>query len=136
MADGSKAIESKKAASAAPDGLWVNGKFVAGAFAMEVRGDSMVNPEGGLMNFPPGCIITVDPNREAKPGSPVMVEFKDGRTAFKMLELYEGQKWLKPLNPTYIPSRMPDDARILGVVVSVMVETLTEAGQRQREALN
>jgi hypothetical protein len=36
------------------------------------------------------------------------------------------------LNPTYVPSCMPDDARILGVVVSVMVSTLTEAGERRK----
>jgi SOS-response transcriptional repressor LexA len=130
MADGSKKIAKK--ARAAPEGLWVNGKFVKDAFMLRVRGDSMVDPAGGLLSFPPDCYISVDPNREAKPGSPVLVEFKDGLTGLKMLEVNGAQKWLMPLNPTYVPSCMPDDARILGVVVSVMVSTLTEAGERRK----
>jgi SOS-response transcriptional repressor LexA len=135
MGNGTK-VESKTAQTAAPDGMWVSGKFVKGAFALQIRGDSMVAPEGQWPTFPPGCIITVDPNREAESGYPVLVEFNDGRTSFKMLEIYDGfpQKWLKPLNPTYIPRRLPDDARIIGVAVSVMVETLTDAGKRQQAA--
>jgi SOS-response transcriptional repressor LexA len=133
MRNGTK-VESKKAPTAAPDGMWVSGKFVEGAFAMRVRGDSMVNPAGMPLTFPHDCIITVDPARKAKPGCPVLVEFQDGRTAFRMLELDGSQKCLKPLNPIYPAQPMPDDARITGVVVSVMVSILTEAGKRQQAA--
>jgi SOS-response transcriptional repressor LexA len=133
MGNGTK-VESKKAPAAATDGMWVSGKFVKGAFAMKVRGDSMVNPAGGLMTFPHGVIIIVDPAREAQPGSPVLVEFQDGRTAFRMLELDGLQKCLKPLNPIYSVQPMPEDARGVGVVIQVQVHTLTEAGERQRAA--
>jgi SOS-response transcriptional repressor LexA len=133
--DGSKKVESKKA-PAAPDGCWVGGKFLKGAFALKVRGDSMVAPPGQWPTFPPGCIIIVDPNRKAESGHPVLVEFKDGLTSFKVLEIYDGfpQKWLVPLNPIYVPRRMPDDARIVGVVVQVEIHTELEAGKRRRAA--
>jgi SOS-response transcriptional repressor LexA len=134
MADGILAVESKKAPAAAPDGRWVSGKFVKGAFAMQIRGDSMVNSGGMPLSFPHDCIITVDPARRAKPGCPVLVEFQDGQTTFRMLESDGSQKYLKPLNPIYPTGPMPDDARIIGVVVSVMVSTLTDAGKRQQAA--
>lgn len=128
MADGSRKIAKK--ARAAPDGMWVNGEFLKDAFALRVRGDSMVAPAGEWPTFPPGCIIVVDPDRKAESGYPVLVQFNDERTSFKMLEIYDGfpQRWLKPLNPIHIPSLLPDDARILGVVVQVQIHT--EVGER------
>jgi SOS-response transcriptional repressor LexA len=133
--DGSKKVESKKA-PAAGEGCWVSGKFLKGAFALKVRGDSMVAPAGQWPTFPPGCIIIVDPNLEAESGYLVLVEFKDGLTSFQKLEIYDGsgQKWLKSLNPAYVPSRLPDDARIVGVVVQVEIHTKVGERQAAREA--
>jgi SOS-response transcriptional repressor LexA len=133
MADGSKKAASEKAPTA-PDGLPVSGKFLKGAFALRVRGDSMVAPAGQWPTFPPDCIIIIDPDRKAEPGCYVLVEFKDGRTSFKKLEMYKGfrKKWLVPLNPIYVPSRLPDDARVVGVVVQVEIHTELETGKRLR----
>jgi SOS-response transcriptional repressor LexA len=128
--DGSKAVESKKAPAPAPDGCWVSGKFLKNVFVLKVRGDTMVAPAGQWPTFPHDCMIFVDPDRKAEPGDYVLVEFRDGRTSFKKLEVYDGfpQKWLVPLNPIYTPSCMPDDARIMGVVVQVMINT--DVGER------
>jgi SOS-response transcriptional repressor LexA len=109
MADGFRSVVASKTTPAWPGGCWVSGEFLKGAFAMKVRGDSIVAPAGQWPTFPPGCIIIVDPNREAESGYPVLVEFKDGLTSFKMLDIYDGfpQKWLKPLNPIYNPGSCP-----------------------------
>ncbi len=134
MADGILAVKSKKAPAAAPDGMCVNGKFVVGAFALQVRGDSMVAPAGQWPTFPHDCMIIVDPNRKAGPGYPVLVEFQDGRTTFRMLELDGPHKCLKPLNPIYHTQPMPDDARIAGVVVQVQIHTFTDAAEEVSRA--
>lgn len=106
-----------------------------GSFALRIRCDSMVDPAGGTMSFSPGDIIIVDPNREAMPGYPVIVKLADAPEAvFKMLEVYDGKRYLKPLNPIYPTAPMPADARIVGVVISRQVHTLTEAGKRSRVA--
>lgn len=89
-----------------------------GTFALRVRGDSMASP-AGMPSYPAGCVIIVDPTKEPKSGSAVIVKLADTPEAvFKILELYDGKRHLKPLNPRYggvVP--MPVDARIVGVVV-------------------
>jgi hypothetical protein len=88
-----------------------------GTFALRVRGDSMTNP-AGMPSYPPDCVIIVDPTKEPKPGSAVIVKLPDTPEAvFKILELYDGRKHLKPLNPRYPIAPMPDEARIVGVVI-------------------
>lgn len=88
-----------------------------GTFALRVRGDSMANP-AGMPSYPAGCVIIVDPTKEAKPGSAVIVKLADTPEAvFKVLELYDGRRHLKPLNPRYPIAPMPEDARIVGVVI-------------------
>jgi hypothetical protein len=70
----------------------------------------------------------MDPDRKPEPGYPVIVKLANAPEAvFKMLELYDGKLHLKPLNPIYRTAPMPDDARIVGVVVSRQVDTLTDA---------
>lgn len=90
-----------------------------GTFALQVRGDSMVNP-AGMPSFPAGCIIIVDPTREAEDGDAVIAKFAGAdEPVFKMLQMYEGEKYLKPLNSHSAPEAWPDDARLVGVVISM-----------------
>lgn len=89
------------------------------AFALKVRGDSMVNAEG-KPSFPEGCIIIVEPTETASPGEYVIVQLSTAKEAvFKKLVEFDGQQWLTPLNSRYPNSQLPDDAQIIGVVVSV-----------------
>lgn len=108
------------------DGELVNAPPSAGVgtFALKVEGDSMMNPTG-MPSFPADSIIIVDPTREPKPGYPVIVKLAAEPVAvFKILEIYDGKRHLKPLNPRYPIAPMPDDARIVGVVISLLYDTV------------
>lgn len=108
------------------DGEMVNAPPSAGAgtFALRVEGDSMVNP-AGMPSYPAETIIIVDPTREPKNGYPVIVKLADSPVAvFKILEKFDGKRHLKPLNPRYPIVPMPDDARILGVVITLLFDTV------------
>lgn len=91
------------------------------AYALRVRGDSMMSPTGG--GYPDGCRIVVDPGIEAAPGRRVIVRL-DGvdEATFKELVLDAGQYYLKPLNPRYPMMPMPEGARIIGVVVQTIID--------------
>lgn len=89
----------------------------AGTFALRVRGDSMTSP-AGMPSYPADCVIIVDPTKKPKSGSPVIVKLAGTPDAvFKILELYDGKPYLKPLNPRYPIVPMAEDARIVGVVI-------------------
>lgn len=90
-----------------------------GAFALCVRGDSMTGPPGAK-SYPDGCKIIVDPTVDPKPGMRVVVRL-DGvdEATFKELVLDAGQYFLRALNPQYPVMPMPEDARIIGVVVGM-----------------
>lgn len=86
------------------------------AFALRVRGDSMVAPDGS--GFPEGTIIIVDPALTAKSGDYVVVRFQDSDEAtFKRLIVDGPLKLLKALNPSYPAIPVTEDARLSGVVV-------------------
>lgn len=91
------------------------------AFALRVRGDSMMSPSGH--GYPDGCRVIVDPGIEAKPGARVIVRL-DGvdEATFKELALDSGLYYLKPLNPRYPVMPMPEGARIIGVVVQTIID--------------
>lgn len=92
------------------------------AFALRVRGDSMVDG-AGRHSYPDGCTIIVDPNREAKPGDRVVVKLTESDEAtFKQLEFDGDRYYLKPLNSRYPLSPMPTDAKIIGVVVQTQID--------------
>lgn len=89
-----------------------------GTFALRVRGDSMVSPDG--TGFPEGAIIIVDPGIQARNGDYVVVRFQNSDEAtFKRLVVDGPMKILKPLNPTYPTIPVTEDARLAGVVVEV-----------------
>lgn len=89
------------------------------AFALRVRGDSMVNSAGGP-SFPDGSIIVVDPAETAVHGDNIVVQLPGaGEAVFKAYEFDGGKYFLKPLNSRYPIDPMPEGARIVGVVVHV-----------------
>lgn len=92
------------------------------AFALKVRGDSMTNGAGGR-SYPDGCTIIVDPSRQAKPGDRVIVRIDDNEEAtFKQLDFDGVKYYLKPLNQRYPIMEMPENARIIGVVVQTLID--------------
>jgi hypothetical protein len=91
------------------------------SFALRVRGDSMVDPGG--KSYPDGCLIVVDPTREAKSGDRIVVRLATAEEAvFKQYEFDGAQYLLKPLNPRYPIIPMPADAKIVGVVVMSQIQ--------------
>lgn len=96
----------------------VMAKVGSHAFALKVRGDSM-EPE-----FPDKSIIIVDPEREPRHGSYVVVRLDEEMEAtFKQLILDGSRKYLKPINPRY-PILEIDGKKttISGVVVQMVKE--------------
>lgn len=95
------------------------------AFALRVRGDSMVNPHG-RPSYPEGCIIVVDPDRAAQPGARVIARLPDQDEAtFKQLVSDAGRLYLKPLNPLYPLLPVDQRTQIVGVVVQTIVDEET-----------
>lgn len=93
------------------------------AYALRVRGDSMENP-GGKPTFPEGCIIIVDPDKEAHAGSFVVVRFDNRQEAtFKQLTEDAGQRFLKPLNPRYPIIAIDGDATLCGTWVQTIIDS-------------
>ncbi|HIC8801239.1 LexA family protein [Aeromonas sp. YN13HZO-058] len=91
------------------------------AYAVRVKGDSMVAPMGGK-SYPDGTIIIVDPDVEPAPGKKVIARYGNDMT-FKELVMDAGQWWLKPLNPQYPMLQVNEDVHICAVLVcSVMIE--------------
>lgn len=89
------------------------------AFALRVRGDSMVN-SAGSPSFPDGCVIVVDPSVTAAHGDNIVVQLASaGDAVFKAYEVDGSKCYLKPLNNRYPVDPMPEGARIIGVVVHV-----------------
>lgn len=89
-------------------------------FALRVRGDSMIAPDG--TGFPEGSIIIVDPEVEPKNGDFVVVRFDDSDEAtFKRLVIDGPHRILRPLNPQFPTIPVTPDARICGVVVEMNI---------------
>lgn len=98
----------------------VTAKVGLHAFALKVRGDSM-EPE-----FPDGSIIIVDPEREARNGSYVVVRLDEEMEAtFKQMVIDGSRIYLKPINPRYpILEINGKRATTVGVVVQMVKEYL------------
>lgn len=93
-----------------------------GAFALTVRGDSMLNPNTGE-GFPEGCIIVVDPGVEHQNGHYVVVRLDDSDEAtFKQLVIDGSKRYLRPLNPRYPIIEINGNASICGVVKKMIIE--------------
>ena len=84
------------------------------AFALKVQGDSM-EP-----TFPAGCIIIVDPARQPRNGSYVVVRLEESSEAtFKQLVIDGPSRYLKPLNTRYPIMQITTEATICGVIVGL-----------------
>ncbi len=84
-------------------------------FALEVRGDSMIN--AGILS---GDYVVVHRQESAENGQIVVALLEDEATVKKLL-LKKGEIWLMPENDAYEPID-GSDCRILGKVVAVVRE--------------
>ena len=90
-------------------------------FWLRVKGDSMTSPTG--VSIPEGYLIKVDPDARAESGSLVVAKLEDTQeVTFKKLVIDAGQKYLKPLNPTYRTIPINGNCRIVGVVKEVRLK--------------
>lgn len=91
------------------------------AFWLEVQGDAMTAPVG--LSVPAGMLILVDAGLSALPGKLVIARLPTSTTpVFRQLIEEGGQRYLRPLNPTY-PKVVCDDAcEMIGVVVQATMK--------------
>lgn len=85
------------------------------AFWLKVQGDSMTSPVG--LSIPEGMMILVDTGREAENGDLVVAKLDGAEATFKKLIIDAGQKYLKPLNPSYPMIPVNGNCRVIGVAV-------------------
>ncbi len=91
------------------------------AFWLRVKGDSMTAPVG--QSIPAGHLILVDPEIAAENGSLVIAKLTNSdEVTFKKLVIDAGQKYLKPLNPSYPVLPIDQECRIVGVVREAKVK--------------
>ncbi|MGK4413844.1 LexA family protein [Raoultella ornithinolytica] len=104
--------------------MWIETSLRTGdnSFALEVRGDSMTNPNG-LPTIPEGAIVVVDPDAEPLHGK-IVVARVDGtnEATVKKLVIDGSQKFLVPLNPRYPNIQINGNCMIIGVVKGVQYE--------------
>ncbi len=84
------------------------------AYAVRVKGDSMVSRDGGR-SYPEGTVLIVDPDVHPDAGKRVVARIGD-ETTFKELVRDAGQWYLKPLNPQYRMIPVTEEVIICGVV--------------------
>lgn len=93
------------------------------AFWLMVTGDAMTAPVG--ISVPEGMLILVDPDVTAEAGSMVIVRWPHSSEAtFRQLIEEGGERYLKPLNPTYPKVVYTDECRVIGVVVQATIKFL------------
>lgn len=84
------------------------------AFALEVKGDSMIGK-----HILEGDHVIIEPRRVPNHGN-VVAAFIDGQTTLKTLVVKNGKPYLKAENPRY-PDLIPKDALVVkGVAVAVL----------------
>lgn len=92
------------------------------SFALDVKGDSMTNPNG-LPTIPQGATVIVDPDAEPVNGK-IVVARLDGtnEATVKKLVIDGPHKFLVPLNPRYPNIHINGNCLIIGVVKGVQYE--------------
>ncbi|EOA2697101.1 LexA family protein [Citrobacter freundii] len=103
---------------------WVETSLRVGdsSFALEVKGDSMTNPNG-LPTIPEGATVIVDPDAEPFHGKIVVARIDGTNEAtVKKLVIDGPQKFLVPLNPRYPNIPINGNCLIIGVVKGVQYE--------------
>jgi len=91
------------------------------AFWLRVVGDSMTSPIG--LSITEGMLILVDPDIAPENGKLVVAKL-DGteEVTFKKLAIDAGQKYLRPLNPSYRPIEINGNCQIVGVVTELKLK--------------
>lgn len=86
------------------------------AFWLRVEGDAMTAPAG--LSLCAGMLVLVDPGVQAQVGRLVIARVP-GHTqgVLRQLVVEEGQRFLKPLNPTYPMMLCGEDCELLGVAI-------------------
>lgn len=116
--------ESKPANILADAERWVETSLRIGdsSFALDVKGDSMTNPNG-LPTIPEGATVIVDPDAEPMHGKIVVARIDGTNEAtVKKLVIDGPQKFLVPLNPRYPNIPINGNCLIIGVVKGVQYE--------------
>lgn len=91
------------------------------AFWLQVMGDAMTAPVG--ISVPEGMLVLVDPDLPVEPAAMVVARWPGSCEAmFRQLIEEGGQRYLKPLNPTYPKVLYSDECRIIGVVVQATIK--------------
>lgn len=99
--------------------LQANGRY---AFALRVRGDSMVNPSE-RRSLPEGMIVVVDPEKQAKHRSIVVARLADSdKATVKELVLDGDNHYLRPFNPQFPIIPITEGLVIIGTVVSATMD--------------
>ncbi len=89
------------------------------AFALNVRGESMINPRGEP-SFPPGSTIIVEPTDAADNGALIIAQIEgEPETTFKKLVSDGGRQFLVPLNPQFPTLPIDRNMRVCGVVIAI-----------------
>lgn len=86
------------------------------SYVLKVVGDTMEADSG--RSYPDGTFIYVDPEREPRNGSHIIVRDSSGHCFFKKLSLDGTKQYLVPLNPRYPIAEMTPDMMVCGVVVA------------------
>ncbi|TDF82488.1 S24 family peptidase [Pseudomonas sp. H9] len=90
-------------------------------FWLRVEGDAMTAPVG--WSVPQGMLILVDTGHSAAPGKLLIARSPDSTaTVFRQLIEEGGQRYLKPLNPTYPKALFTEQTQVLGVVVQALMK--------------
>ncbi|OTA17329.1 repressor [Xenorhabdus vietnamensis] len=93
------------------------------AFWLEVKGDSMVSPNG--LSIPQGMIILVDPEIKPAPNNLVVAKLNgEKELTFKQLITEGYDAFLKPLNSQYNMIPLNSHVHIVGVIVEAKIGRL------------
>lgn len=99
-------------------------KVTPDAFAIQVQGDSMVNPSGAP-SMPAGTFIIVEPSIEAEPGNFVVACIGKGSGALFKRYVKDGpHQSLQSLNPAFQMIELDKNATILGVAIRAEIDLL------------
>ncbi|MBM3104542.1 helix-turn-helix domain-containing protein [Pseudomonas sp. P66] len=88
---------------------------------LKVESDAMTAPVG--LSVPQGMLILVDTDVVAETGKLLITRSPDSPVAvFRQLIEEGGQRYLKPLNPTYPKALYTEQTHVLGVVVQALAK--------------
>lgn len=103
---------------------WLASTENAGAngFWLDVRGDSMTC--AGNPNFPEGSRILVQPEADLISGKYYVVKLESGESTFKQYIEDAGNKYLRPLNPSYRTIQIEGPFKVIGRVIDTKMTGL------------